>query len=192
MRYLLSTVALLSVICLLTVTAIAQEGASDAKPAEETSTPSVERVMRELHEQSKDDRMVEPAQSPDRSNEDARVGKPGVLLNIDPAKLGVAPGKDQPKLRAEGEFIVNRTGRLTRSANSAQAVFVFEADSKASPEAPITLLPCAMLENMEEWVEQHGDKIVFIVSGQVTSYRGTNFLLPTMAKTAIDRGNLKP
>lgn len=199
MRYLLSTLALLCVVTLMSVTVLAQESESaeaDQTPksdaAESTGTPSVERVMRELHEQSQDEQMVEPAQAPDKVNEDIRVGRPGVQLTTDPAVLGVAPGQDQPKLRAEGEFIVNRAGRLTRSPNGSQAVFAFEADSKESPEPPMILLPCAMLENMEEWVEQHGDKIVFIISGQVTSYRGTNFLLPTMAKTAINRGNLKP
>jgi len=105
--------------------------------------------------------------------------------------LGVAPGGSPPRLHREGQFIVSRKGRLVRTPHSAQAMFVFEADSEQAPEPPMILVPCQMLESIEDLVHERGDKLVFILSGQVLMYRGANYLLPTMMKLAVDRGNLE-
>jgi hypothetical protein len=105
--------------------------------------------------------------------------------------LGNAPGIAPAKLRHEGDFIVNRLGRLTRATGGTQFMFTFESDSKTAPEPPVILLPCRMLENMEELVQEHGDNIVFVLSGQVTTYHGANYLLPTLMKLAVDKGNLQ-
>jgi hypothetical protein len=43
---------------------------------------------------------------------------------------------------------------------------------------------------MEDTVDRRGDTTVFILSGQVHTYRGANYLLPTMMKVAVDTGNL--
>ena len=53
------------------------------------------------------------------------------------------------------------------------------------------LLPCQILENMEDLSTQGSGQILFVVSGQVMLYRGVNFLMPTMMKLSIDRGNLQ-
>ena len=111
-------------------------------------------------------------------------------MDIDPAVLGVAPGEDPPPLRREGEFIVNRRGRLVRSSEGGHLLFVFESDTQAAPELPMILQACQLLEAMEETVQRRGDMTVFILSGQVHAYRGANYLLPTMMKIAVDKGNL--
>ena len=108
----------------------------------------------------------------------------------DPEIIGVAPDSPRPKLRREGEFVVSRRGRIRRSGDGRQALFVFDSDSKQAGDPPMVLVPCRMLETIEEFIERRGDRIVFVLSGQVLTYRGVNYLLPTMMKLATDRGNL--
>lgn len=120
----------------------------------------------------------------------ADVISPATSIAIDPAVLGVAPGEDPPPLVREGEFIVNRRGRLIRSAESGHRLFVFEADARPTPELPMIMQACRLLEAMEDTVDRRGETTVFIVSGQVHAYRGANYLLPTMMKPAADSGNL--
>ncbi len=115
---------------------------------------------------------------------------PAAGVDIDPAVLGVAPGEDPPPLVREGEFIVNRRGWLIRSAQTGQRLFVFESDARPTPELPMILQPCQLLQTMEDTVDRRGEATVFILSGQVHAYRGANYLLPTMMKIAVDSGNL--
>ena len=53
------------------------------------------------------------------------------------------------------------------------------------------LQACQLLQTMEDIVQQRGDTVVFLISGQIHTYRGANYLLPTMMKLAIDQGNLQ-
>lgn len=118
------------------------------------------------------------------------VISPAASVDIDPAVLGIAPGEDPPPLVREGEFIVNRRGRLVRSPESGHRLFVFESDARPTPELPMILQPCQLLQTMEDTVDRRGESTVFILSGQVHAYRGANYLLPTMMKIAVDSGNL--
>lgn len=115
---------------------------------------------------------------------------PAASVDIDPAVLGIAPGEDPPPLVREGEFIVNRRGRLIQSPESGHRLFVFEADARPTPELPMVLQACQLLQTMEDTVDRRGETTVFILSGQVHAYRGANYLLPTMMKIAVDSGNL--
>ena len=110
---------------------------------------------------------------------------------IDHGILGTAPGDTPPKLRREGEFIVNRRGRVMQSPNGRHLLFIFESDSTVAQEAPMILSPCQMLQNIEDIIRERGDNVVFILSGQVLVYHGYNYMLPTMMKLAIDHGNLE-
>jgi hypothetical protein len=133
--------------------------------------------------------IIEPVQNPSEGAQ-FKHASPAASVDIDPAVLGIAPGDDPPPLRREGEFIVNRRGRLVRSAESGHRLFVFESDSKNAPELPLVMQACQLLETMEDTVDRRGDATTFILSGQVHTYRGANFLLPTMMKIAVDTGNL--
>jgi len=55
----------------------------------------------------------------------------------------------------------------------------------------MVLLPCRLLEHMEQIVHGRSDQVVFVATGQVFVYRGTNYLLPTMAVEQWDKGNLQ-
>ena len=71
-------------------------------------------------------------------------------------------------------------------------LFTFEADGAdpAAAETPMRLMPCKLLEHMEQTVVERGDQVVFQLSGRVHTYRGANFLLPTMVRLEPQRDNL--
>ncbi len=165
-------------VVLLTAAVWAQE---EKKPA----SPSADQVMDELLRENRP--TIEPSRRATGRTNGASSTRPEKL---DPAVLGVAPGADVPKLRPEGQFIINRRARMVRAADGMRSILVFESDSPDRAEPPMVLLPCQLLENMEAVVEERGDNVVFIVSGQITIYRGVNHLLPTMMREAADPANL--
>ena len=87
------------------------------------------------------------------------------------------------KLLPEGHYLSDRRGRLLRQGD--QLVFVFESDGKALADPPITLLPNRWLEKMESDVTASAESMIFHVSGEVTTYRGRNYLL--LRKVLIER-----
>lgn len=104
----------------------------------------------------------------------------------------VAAGGVRPisrKLLPDGSRIVDRPGRLTREGN--YFTFSFESRGQGTPEMPIRLLPNRLLEDMEIVSAGGSKSIVFVVSGEVTEYRGVNYLLVQMLLVRPDLGNLK-
>lgn len=156
-----------------------------------TTRPSAQQVEQDMLGMLSDSPLFVPTQQPQTELNTGDVPPSALSVEIDTSVLGIPPGGEQPTLRREGEFIVNRRGRLIRAPNSGHVLFLFEADSETAPEPPMPLVPCQILQNMEDLVQERSDKVVFILSGQIMLYRGVNFLLPTMMKLAIDRGNLQ-
>ena len=201
MRFRLSTCAL----CLILIGAVAASAAdpetTPPEPSPETSTqteqppaepePALDQTMQEMMDLRGEAPIVDPERRPDVQNAPGRVGVPAVTVDVDRSVLGVAPGEPQPHLRREGDFVVNRRGRVIRSPDGAHVLFVFEAADKESPEPPMILQACRNLQAMEDIVAERGDAAEFIVSGQVHVYRGANYLLPTMYQLAYDKGNLQ-
>ena len=148
---------------------------TDAKPADPAKAGEPGKPAGEVKPDDKKPAL--PAAAP------TRVDQP------DPRIIGIAPGSATPKLRREGEFVLNRRGRLVREGG--QSLFAFDADTDKAAEAPMMLVPCRVLQNMEELAQEHGSDVVFLVTGQVFTYRGANHLLPTTMKLSIDKGNLK-
>lgn len=158
--------------------------------ADADGTPTADEVRRSLLEDLDGPPVTTPTRREMVRDVPSSIGVPAVDVEIDPAVLGVAPDQTPPKLRREGEFIINRRGRLIRSPRSNRPLFVFEADtSKEGQELPMVLLPCRLLQDMEQTVMQNGDQVLFIISGQVHNYRGANYLMPTTMRLAVDRGN---
>lgn len=197
----------------------AQKPAAD-KPADDDKTPAptaddVEKQLRDKLKPRPDDAPPAPdpndAAQPDppkpdpddksADQPDAPARRieviPPTITNVggvdqpDPRIVGLSPGDAPPTLRREGEFIVNRRGRLVRTGDGAIPIFSFDADTDKAAETPVFIMPCRLLQNMEDLTARHGQDMVFVVSGQVFAYRGGNYLLPTMMKPAIDKGNLR-
>ncbi len=164
-------------------------GAAATQPAA-TDEAAAEQAMNDLLGSRQAAPVIEPVSEPRVEYPGLGAGASAASVDIDPAVLGIAPGEDPPPLRREGEFIVNRRGRLIRSTEGGHLLFVFESDTLNTPELPMVLQACQLLEAMEETVQRRGDTAVFILSGQIHSYRGANYLLPTMMKIAVDKSNL--
>jgi hypothetical protein len=174
----------------VTAPKVVSDPADTAATQPASDEDAAEQAMSDLLGSRQDAPVIEPVAEPSIQYPGVRIGVPAANVDIDPAVLGIAPGEDPPPLRREGEFVVNRRGRLIRSSDGGHLLFVFEADTQDAPELPMVLQACQLLEAMEDTVERHGDSAVFILSGQVHTYRGTNYLLPTMMKIAVDKGNL--
>mgnify|MGYP006290296309 CR=1 FL=1 len=197
-------IASLSVLLLAGVVTVAQETATDDaasspsaeateqpdESADSTDTESAEKVLDDLLGLRKDNLIVEPESREIRQVEPARAGEE-VGGNDDlGAVIGVAPGGRKPELRREGEYVINRRGRVVRSPAGNQMIFVFEADGKESADPPMIIHPCRNLQIIEDMIAERGDRLVFVVTGQVFAYRGVNYLLPTSFRQVHARGNL--
>lgn len=124
---------------------------------------------------------IEPEQVTDPSRVQARQDVPAMRVEVDPRVLGVAPGEPLPPLRREGEALRKRDGRLLATGERGYAVFVLDADPEAGDDNPLGMVvaPCMTLESMERMLEDRGDNLRFTITGQVHTYRGVNYLLPT-------------
>lgn len=122
--------------------------------------------------------------------DDDRDANPAAM-EVRPLISGVAPDQDEPKLYDEGTFIIRRSARLIRSGDGSHPLLVFEADAAASPEPPMIVQSCKLLQEMEAIIQTHGDHTPFVITGQVQTYRGTNYLLPSIAKLEFDRQDIE-
>ena len=93
-----------------------------------------------------------------------------------PAAPGVAPNQPPVLRLREGQNVWNRVGRLIKDEKTGQFLFAFESDGKEMKDPPIGLIPCRMLEAMEIASDNGSKAIKFKVSGELTEYRGKNFL----------------
>jgi hypothetical protein len=102
---------------------------------------------------------------------------------------GGAVGGD-PVLR-ENTAIMSRRGKLKRDIAGGW-LFVFDADASGLNDPPVKLLPCQLLERIEDYARKMGNNSPALLSGQVYLYEGRNYLLPTLFRIPQDRRNLTP
>lgn len=124
---------------------------------------------------------VEPEQEAEVRQVEGIMGVPASRVKVDPRVLGVAPGEPLPRLRREGETLRKRDGRLLPTGDRGYAVFILDSDPKSGEDQPLAMVvaPCITLESMERLLEDRGDDLRFTITGQVHTYRGVNYLLPT-------------
>jgi hypothetical protein len=101
----------------------------------------------------------------------------GPVTDASSGKSAVAPAAPTLNVLREGTFIVNRVGRLTRSADGQQEEFAFDADNKTMRDPPVVILPNLKLMQMENAVAGSSRDLRFRVSGMVTEYKGRNYVL---------------
>jgi hypothetical protein len=143
----------------------------DPPPKEEAHQPSdpptAEDILRRMREQ----RPVNPPIEPSSAREDG------------------TPAATPAGLLPEGERIIQRAGRIIHEGT--WWVLVLESDHPGHPEPRLKMLPNQILEQMVRYTEHRPEGAVFIVSGEVTSYLGENFLLARAAPRRVDTGNLR-
>ncbi len=108
-----------------------------------------------------------PLPTPDQPPAIDRTSGPGA----------VAPGAPTTTVMREGSYIVDRTGRLTRSSDGQQQEFSFDSDGKAMKDPPLIILPNLKLSAMENAVKGSTRDLKFRVTGMVTEYNGRNYVL---------------
>jgi hypothetical protein len=101
----------------------------------------------------------------------------GPIPDATTGKNAVAPGAPQLNLMREGTFIIDKTARLTKSADGQSNELTFEADGKALKDPPMIILPNLALTRMETAVSGASRDLRFRVSGTVTEYNGRNYIL---------------
>lgn len=168
---------------------------SDPQPSETSSADDDALITDLMREREEPPEPVAPTQAPPGSDGEGEARTPPVKpMDIDLSVVGSAPplqGQARPtELRREGEFVVSRRGRVVRAPDANRSLFVFDSDGEALADPPMILLPCQLLENMEQIITDRGDQTVFVITGQVFTYHDVNFLMPTMMKIAVDKGNL--
>lgn len=89
----------------------------------------------------------------------------------------------------EDARLVDRLGRLIRE--DGQWSFAFESDSDRPAEPPLRLHPNRALERLEEEAAGGGRRVIFRVSGDISEYRGQNYLLVKRFVIQQDHGNLQ-
>jgi hypothetical protein len=95
-----------------------------------------------------------------------------------------------PAGAAEGDLLISRRARLTRGRYGAW-IMVFDADAQGLMEPPVILLPSQQLRSLETWARSKNMGESILLSGQIYSYRGIHFLLPTAWRTPVERPNIK-
>ena len=86
---------------------------------------------------------------------------------------------DRPKLLAPGTVLLRRRGWMNREPDAAWS-FIFGADAAGLADPSMILLPCLMLEVMEDAAQTRGHSAPLLVSGRVYRYHQRNYLLPTL------------
>ncbi len=91
----------------------------------------------------------------------------------------------------EGTILVERRGIVRRTASGAY-VLLFDADAEGNADPPMRLLPCLLLQSLEGHARDYGERATVLVSGHVYTYRGLNYLRPTLFRIPRDRTRLQP
>jgi hypothetical protein len=113
-----------------------------------------------------------------------------------PSEPAAIPGLERtdptlkpPALLREGSFIVRRRGSMAKLP-SGEWAFIFHRDASGAAERPMVLVPCQTLQRMQQTAGDDPAQSTFAISGEVFSYRGVNYLLPTAA--ALESARTQP
>lgn len=115
-----------------------------------------------------------PGEMLDRLLNPDSAGGPPPLQPIRPRN---APDLASGAVLREGTYLLDRTGRLTRTPDGQSWLFAFESDGRSLQEPPIQLLPNLKLMAIEDAARAAGRDLRYRVTGMVTEYRGKNYLL---------------
>jgi hypothetical protein len=154
--------ALLIVITALLVAEISSAGPSTQPTTRPATLPADQMLTRLLRPGTGTAQPLRPVENPPAL--DQTTGKP------------VPPNFPMSTVIREGEYLPDRTGRLTKTADG-QFEFSFDSDGKALQDPPVIILPNLKLMQMENAVNASSRDLKFRISGQVTEYKGRNYIL---------------
>jgi ABC-type transport system substrate-binding protein len=102
----------------------------------------------------------------------------------------VATGADGQPLLLEGTFLIERPGRLVREGDVSRFQLYVAGDGESQTPRLLEILPNQLLESLEREAEAGFSE--FIISAEVTRYRGRNYLLLRKILRRVEHGNLGP
>jgi hypothetical protein len=158
--------------------------ASTAKP-QAASGPSTRpstspATTKSAKDQSAEEMLSQMLKAPQQAGKRPLTPLPTTMAGGPDKKSGagaVAPSAPVVNVLREGTFLVDRIGRLSRTADGSQAEFVFESDGTAMQDPPLVITPNLKLQQMEDAVSTAIKDPRFRVSGTLTEYRGRNYIL---------------
>jgi hypothetical protein len=154
----------------------AKEPKEPKQPKEPSKDPRAEDLIKELETQRGAPRALDPAM---------RKGAP-----VTPAPS--TGGKEARPVLTEGTALVMRRGRLVRlPGDDGRFAFAFDNDLNSPAPAPMALLACGELQQLEMLATTRGEDVVYKISGRVMSYQGRNYLLPVMHQV-VETGAIVP
>ena len=109
-----------------------------------------------------------------------------------------AAGADGKVLRRrEGDLLIERAVRVAapetpgpQTGTRPPTQLRFLADSAASPEPPVEVLPSRLRTRLERQSRQLGADTVFLVSGRIYRFQDRDYFLPTAARVRPSAGRL--
>jgi hypothetical protein len=141
---------------------IALAGPSTQPATRPATLPADQMLTRLLRPGAASGQPLKPVENPPAL--DQTTGKP------------VAPNFPMTALMREGDYLPDRVGRITRTSDG-QFEFVFDADGKALQDPPVVILPNLKLMQMENALSASSRDLRFRISGQITEYKGRNYIL---------------
>jgi hypothetical protein len=102
---------------------------------------------------------------------------PGGASDATTGANSVAPGAPTVTVMREGSLIVDRTGKFIRSNDGQQWEFMFDADGRALQDPPVVVLPNLTMMAMENYATGTSRELRYRITGEVTEYRGRNYVL---------------
>lgn len=138
--------------------------------AEPTSTDRVEDLIRQLERQREERRGIDTTfATPDDGKVTGAIAEPG------------------PRL--DGKMLLSRRGRMVRSVEGGWVVAIDNDGGAAGATGlpnHLRLLPCKIVEAMEQKAEAEGERWTFEVSGHLYRHGDTVYLLPRMFVSQVD------
>ncbi len=113
------------------------------------------------------------------SIKEQRQGKPVVRTRTAKTRTSIKPNR----------AVLDRTGCIKQQQDG--LVFIYDGLGQNRPSVQFRLLPCALLESLENQQAQSPDTLYFRIAGMRTWYRGQSYLLLRRAARAYSYGNFK-
>jgi hypothetical protein len=111
---------------------------------------------------------------------------PGTVPTTAPEVRAAAPNVPVAATLTERSVISNRVGRLVRDPKTGVELIAFDADGRRMADPPMGVVPCKYLAVLEDATEDGNKPVKFHVSGEVTTYRGRNFLYLKYVGVVLD------
>ncbi len=98
----------------------------------------------------------------------------------------VIPTATTQPLKPDGTLLFDQVGRLTKTPDGKFLELTFDADAYGNTDPPLLLLPNDKLSKLEDLVNNTYVDMKIHASGEITVYRGRNYLLLTRWSQVAD------